>query len=210
MDLFGVELATLDELDEPRACQRDEIGGGRRLGDRLLVGAGVDRPHGADDPDPTGLGRLDQCPHARFDHPDDRDVERLLQRVEGRGRGGVAGDDHGLHPTPGHQLMGDLVGERLDLDEIARAVGVAPGVAEVDELLVGQQVDECPGDGQAAEAGVEHADRPVVARRRRIGVVVASARHLRSRSPSRRWPWLRRGPASTHRWRGTSSRSRRR
>ena len=30
-----------------------------------------------------------------------------------------------------------------------------------DEVLRRQQVDERPGDGQSAEPGVEHADRPI-------------------------------------------------
>src|SRR5690606_13805131 len=45
------------------------------------------------------------------------------------------------------------------------AVGVARAVPDVDEVLVGEQVDDGAGDGEPAEAGVEHADRPGVHRR---------------------------------------------
>ena len=38
-------------------------------------------------------------------------------------------------------------------------VGVPAGVADVDEVLGRQQVDEGPGHGEAAEPAVEHADR---------------------------------------------------
>ena len=43
-------------------------------------------------------------------------------------------------------------------------VRVAAGVADVDEVLGGQQVDDRAGDGEPAEAAVEHADGPVVHR----------------------------------------------
>ena len=49
-----------------------------------------------------------------------------------------------------------------DLVERPRAVGIAAGVADVDEVLLREQVDDRPGHGQTAESAVEHADRPVM------------------------------------------------
>ena len=61
-------------------------------------------------------------------------------------------------------------------------VRVAAGVAQVDEVLGREEVDQRPGDGEAAEAAVEHADRAVVhPRRLRRGLVARS----RSRRPAR-------------------------
>ena len=60
------------------------------------------------------------------------------------------------------QRVGDLVREVPDLGERTGPVRVAPGVADVDEVLVGQQVDHGPGNGEPAEPAVEHADRAVV------------------------------------------------
>src|SRR5690606_28553751 len=48
------------------------------------------------------------------------------------------------------------------LVERARPVGVAAGVAQVDEVLGRQEVDQRTGHGEATEAAVEHPDRPVV------------------------------------------------
>ena len=63
---------------------------------------------------------------------------------------------------PLDEEVGDLAGEAAHLGRGAGPVGVAAGVAEVDEVLVGQQVDHRPGHGEAAEAAVEHPDRAVV------------------------------------------------
>jgi hypothetical protein len=64
------------------------------------------------------------------------------------------------------QAARDLLGEAPHLVEGARAVRVASRVAEVHQVLVGQQVDDGPRHGEASEPGVEHADGPVVAHRR--------------------------------------------
>ena len=53
------------------------------------------------------------------------------------------------------------MGEHPDLVQGPRPVRVAAGVTDVDQVLVREQVDDGPGDGEPAEAGVEHADGPV-------------------------------------------------
>ena len=84
---------------------------------------------------------------------------QLVER--GRGRG-VAGDHHQLDVVALDEDPGELAGEHAHLGPRAGTVGVAAGVAEVDEVLGREQVDDGPGDGEAAEAGVEHADGPVI------------------------------------------------
>ena len=58
----------------------------------------------------------------------------------------------------------DLAGEAAHLRERPRPVGQPRAVAEVDEVLVRQRDEALVQDGQAAHAGVEHADRPLVHR----------------------------------------------
>ena len=84
-----------------------------------------------------------------------------VNSVERRRRRGVAGDHDRLGVEVLDQAPGELAGERPQLVERAVAVRIAAGVADVDDVLVGQQVDHRSGDGQSAEPGVEHADRPV-------------------------------------------------
>ena len=77
-----------------------------------------------------------------------------------RRRGRVAGHDDDLDVVLLHQVPRQLAGEGAHLGLRPGAVGVAAGVAEVDEVLVGEQVEEGPGHGEPTEAGVEHAEGP--------------------------------------------------
>ena len=60
------------------------------------------------------------------------------------------------------EQLGDLEGVLEDLFPGLRPVREAAGVTEVDEVLVGQEVDQGPDDGEPAEPAVEHPDRPAV------------------------------------------------
>ena len=102
------------------------------------------------------------------------DAERRLhhpapQRGQRRGGRRVAGDDEQLRAAR-EELLGDLQREGLELGPRALAVGEARGVAQVEEVLVGQRDEQLVQDGEAADAGVEDGDRPVA----RIG---GSGRH---------------------------------
>ena len=58
------------------------------------------------------------------------------------------------------QVLGDFKGEIPYFTEISGAVGIAAGIADVDQILVGQEVDKRTGHSEAAESTVEHADWP--------------------------------------------------
>ena len=58
----------------------------------------------------------------------------------------------------------DLEREAPDLGERSRPVRQPRVVAEVDDVLVRQRDEQLVEDGEAADAGVEHADRPPVHR----------------------------------------------
>src|SRR5439155_22943822 len=105
------------------------------------------RGHGADGGDdtdaPVAAGGQER-PHTGVDDADDGGVVLEAQGVEGGGRRVVAGDDHHLHVVAGDEEVGDLAGEIAHLFERPGTVGIAPRVAEVDDVLVGQEVDQGP------------------------------------------------------------------
>ena len=94
---------------------------------------------------------------AGHDDLDDRDVVALAGVAEHGGAGGVAGDDERLDALV-DEVVEALEGVLADLGDRLGPVGLARGVAEVEDRLVRQLVEDGSGDGQAAEAGVEDAD----------------------------------------------------
>jgi hypothetical protein len=92
-----------------------------------------------------------------------RHVELALQVGERRGRRRVA-RDHQQLDVAGGQVACDLV--RVPADHLGRLGAVREarriGVAEVQEVLVGQRHQALVEDGQTAHPGVEHADRPCI------------------------------------------------
>ena len=100
--------------------------------------------------------------HTGLDHTDDRHIYAGLEPIEPGGRSGVAGDDHELHVMFSHEEVCDLLRIGTDLLERTRSVGVPTGVAEIDEMLQRQEVDEGSGDGEPPEAAVEHPDRAII------------------------------------------------
>ena len=159
--LFGIGLASLDELDEPGAGGTGELDVRRGQGGGLLVGAASDGADGADHPDSVGVGDRQHRSQAGLDDTDHRDVDAGLELVEGDGGGGVAGDDDQLRVEVLDHPVGDLMGEGSHLVVRTRPVGIPPGVAEVDEILTRRQVDQRTRDGQTSEPGVEHRNRTI-------------------------------------------------
>ena len=162
-DLVAGGDPTLDELDETwarRAREVDvDVAGRRCLGHGALVRTRSDGADGADDADSTAAGGVDQRLRAGLDDADHGHLE-LGRQVDRRCRG-VARDHDDLGVVFVDQESGDLTGVAGDLGLRLRAIRVAAGVADVDDVLGGQQVDHGAGDRQATEATVEHADRPV-------------------------------------------------
>jgi hypothetical protein len=157
-DLRAGGLAPLHVLDEPGAGLGDQGDVLVGLLDGLAVAARADRPLGADQAHVAVAGQAHRGPHRRLDHLDHRQRVGGPQLVEGGRRGAVAGDHGQLHIL-GHQQVHDLLGEPPHLGLRPGPVREPGGVAEVDHRLVGQQVDDGPGDGQPANPGVEDADR---------------------------------------------------
>ena len=100
-----------------------------------------------------------------FDHTENGHAQALgrefgLQFVHGQGgRGGVARNHDGLGTEVSHQAPRQFTGVRAHVGGVLVAVRVAARVADVDDVLVGQQVDDRARHGEATEAGVEQTDR---------------------------------------------------
>ncbi len=155
-------VARLDVLDEDRAGRREELDVGAGLDDRSIVGAARDGRLGADQADPIVARGMHGGPNPRVDHPDDRDAVGVRHVGDRRHLDRVAGDHQHLDVAFG-QVPRDLERERADLLERPRAVGEPAVVAEVQDRFVRQQVEDGAGDGEPADAGVEDADRPLIA-----------------------------------------------
>src|SRR5262245_6687200 len=80
---------------------------------------------------------------------------QVLQRHRARR---VAGDDQHLDLLLDQKLGVLERGTGYHVRRL-RAVGIAAGVAEVDEVLIRKQLAHRAHDGEAADAGVEDADR---------------------------------------------------
>ena len=64
-----------------------------------------------------------------------------------RRRGGIAGDNESLHAARG-QLVESGQRQRAHLRNCARTIGRMLGVAQVDNLFVGQFIDDCTSHRQ--------------------------------------------------------------
>ena len=91
---------------------------------------------------------------------DDRDAVPLAGVPQDGSAGAVAGDDEHLDALL-DQVVHHVEGEGPHLGDGARPVGSACGVADVQDRLVGQQVEHRAGHRQPADTAVEDADRCV-------------------------------------------------
>ena len=113
---------------------------------------------GADHPDAPGAGGRHRATDGRQDHLDDGHVVAFPGIAQAGRRRGVAGDHERLDAAV-HQVVADGQRVRADLGDGQRTVRSVGGVADVDDVLVGQLVDDRARDRQPADAGVEDADR---------------------------------------------------
>ena len=160
--LFRRRLAPLHELDEAGAGRARQRHRRPQRAHGPLVRARSDGADRSDHTDPVVARHPHRGPHAGVDHTDQRHLVLEPQQIEGGRRRGVAGHDDHLHVVLVDQLPRDLAGELAHLVERPRAVRIPAGIAEVDEVLVGQQVDEGTRHRETAESTVEHPDGAVV------------------------------------------------
>ena len=163
-DLGAGGHAPLGELDEAGAGHGQELDA-RHGPERVGVGARVDGPLGGDQPDPPVVGDAGGGPGGGVDDLDDGHPLALRVAAAGvvqdGGGGGVARDDEHLDPGV-DELVHDAQGEPAHLLDGAGPVGAVGGVADVEDLLAGELVEDRPRHRQAADAGVEHPDGRVI------------------------------------------------
>ena len=101
--------------------------------------------------------------HRGDQHPQDPAVRVALRQIDlldaaqGPGRGGVAGQDDELAPV-GEEIVHRLLGEALHHAVRAGAVGNPGVVAQVEIVVIRQELEKLPQHHQAAESGIKHAD----------------------------------------------------
>ena len=163
-DLLTRSHPGLDELDESRArlLAHGQTGNG---GERAQVRLGLDGRLRTDHADVMVARGDDALARRRRDDLNDGDASVdpiALARVRERGgRGRVAGNDQGLDSARG-QLVEGGQGQRAHLRDRTRTVGRVLGVAQVDDLFVGQLIDDRTGYRQPTQARVEDSDRGVI------------------------------------------------
>src|SRR5215217_2245867 len=91
---------------------------------------------------------------------------------------------------------------RADFRDGQRTIRTVGGVADVDDVLVGQLVDDRAGDGQPADSGVEDADgRSCRTHGVRYGFFTATLRRSRSLRSGPESRYAAKTPAmAPHRW----------
>ena len=108
------------------------------------------------------LGRADfpRRPQAPA-HADEGIRYFLDDRIIGDGRHGVAADGDELDALGRHEAQ-DIPRIGQDFFRRPRPIGIALGIAHVDDVFVRQQHPQLGDDGQAADAGIKDADRLLI------------------------------------------------
>lgn len=174
--LVVVGLAAFDEFDESRTGDQRQHARKSERCRGALVRSRRDRRCRPDDPDVTVPRRTRRRPQSRFDDADDGDVEAVTQQLERRRGRRIARDDEHLHAAVFNEIGRDLLGEVPDLFVWTLAIGIPRRVSGVDELLVREQIDQRPHDGESPEAAVEDADRTIIHVPNRLFAAIDTAR----------------------------------
>ncbi len=143
------------QMHEQRAGLRPHIQAARAQ--TILIGAAIDGAARSNDPDASGSGELARGAHAGIHHAPNRNGHLLRQARERGGRGGVAGDDHGVGPLV-HKETGNLPGELFHHRARLTAIGHARRVADVEKIASGKFLAQRLEYGEAADARIENAD----------------------------------------------------
>ena len=146
---------------EQRAGLADDLHVWVQPPERGLVGAGANRGQGGDDAHPLVFRHQQGTAAGRLHHAHDGQVVFRLEGVQRCGGHGAAGDEDGFQvkgPQKPHILPGVFQQRLLG----AAAVGHPGGIPEIDEVFLRQNLPQGAHRRQAAEAGVEYADRPCI------------------------------------------------
>ena len=156
-----VHITGLHEGDEEGTGTSGDLHAGDKLPQQGLITAGTDGGRRADDADTAVAGDEGGLPGGGVHDAQIGDGEL-------RGLGG--GVDAGHRAAGGHDALDILREQERDVLpcilqnslRAAAAVGDAAGIAEVDDILVGEALAQLPHAGQTAKAAVEYADGTVI------------------------------------------------
>ena len=153
----------LNELDKARAGLGEdfEVSGG---GESVFVSVRIDGAVRADYPNPLIFGVPNRRPRCRLDHLNHRDTvgfgEPLPSIPQHRSGRRVTGDHQQLDALR-HEVIHDVERITAHLGNRLRAVWRMRGVANVENRLTRQLVDDGAGDREATNSGVEDPNRRV-------------------------------------------------
>ena len=156
-----VHIPGFHQRDEQRASPGRDLHTGHQLAQKGLVTAGPDGRRRADDADAAVAGGKGCFPgggihHAQIGH---RQCSRFRGRV---GAGHRAAGCHDALDILGQQKGNVLPGILQDGLRTAAAIRHPAGIAEVDDVFMGQAPAQFPHAGQAAKAAVKYADGAVI------------------------------------------------
>ena len=156
-----IHIPGLHQRYEQRAGAGSDLHPGHQLPQQLFVAAGADGGGCANDADAAVAGDKGCFPgggihHAQIRH---RQPGRLCSRV---GAGHRAAGRHDALYIFRKQERNILTGVLQNGLRAAAAVGDAAGIAEIDDVLVGEALAQLPHAGQAAQTAVEHADGAII------------------------------------------------
>ena len=155
IDVVLVKVAAVHEGGEQGRALADDMAVGIAVVNELSVLARRDCKFGGDQADRIELF-ADDVLGGLFHDADDAVVEAGAEPVCHRGDG-VAGDGGALDAVTAEKLQ-HMFAQFEDLVGRLVAVGAVGAVAEVDDILTGQDALQLAHDRQSADAGVHHAD----------------------------------------------------
>lgn len=151
------QIAALDMLDQPRAGLGDHLQVARMLLQQVMEFLPAQRGAGGEDSDHAAARGRHRRLHGRL-HADERQRIGRAQMLDRGDRRGVAGDDDQLG-SGSDQLLGDRHAACPDLRLGLAAIRAVAAVGEIDQLLGRQLAPDLAQHRQAADAGIEYADR---------------------------------------------------
>ena len=160
-DLIRARLAAFNKLHETWAGCTSEVDAWRNLSCQPLVGTAGDCSHRADHSDPGSERYLEQGFQSWSENPNNGNINLSRQVVQGNRRGCVASHNDHLRVVLFDQKVSGLSRKSRHFVVTPRPVGIARGIAEIYNVLVGQKVDHSPCNGQPAEPRIKHGDRAI-------------------------------------------------
>ena len=159
--ITGAEAPVLHQRHKQRAGLDIHLNGAVQRRQTALIGPGAHGCRRGDQAHPLISGRRGGRRAGGLHHTENGDIVLGRQHRQSVGRYGAAGHQQRFH-IKAPQEMYILPGVAQQYFRRAPAVGDTGRVAEVYNVLRGEDAAYLPHGGQSAGAGVEHPDRPLI------------------------------------------------